>query len=300
MSFSASTIANYLGLDLVGHNPRIVRASSLKSHTPNSMLWLKSATTEGIANVNASIDCLAIVPSACEGKIETAHVLSSNPKYDFARALQQFFALRPDPVIDRTAVIHSSVKLGNRVSVGHFCLIEENVEVGEGTIIGSHSVIRHGTILGKNCWLKSHTVIGEQGFGFAFNGDEPFRMEHLGNVIIGDNVEIGSFTSVMRGTLGPTQICDGVKIDDLVLIAHNVTIHKNTVIAGGATVAGSVEIGENSWIGAHTSILNGLSLGSGVLVGLGSTVIRNLKENEVVIGEPARHLRNRGLGERFA
>ena len=162
------------------------------------------------------------------------------------------------------AIIDSTSKLGKSISMGHFSVIAENCKIGDNVIImdnvsiaknvtmGNNCLIHSGvriysdTIIGDNCIIHSNSVIGSDGFGYAPNKEgEYIKTPQIGNVTICDNVEIGSNTSIDRATLGSTVISEGVKIDNLVQIAHNVTVGKNTVIAGQCGIAGSTKIGEN-------------------------------------------------------
>lgn len=298
---TASEIASKLGLELHGDDLEIHGVSDLGSAAPGQLTWLKKQDPEWIAALNDRIGSFAIVPEACVGQIEVAHVLSPNPKLDFVLALNELWKEEADARIERTAIIDPSVVIGKNVSIGHYCVIEAGVSIGDDTTIGSHTVIKRRVQIGSRCKIKAHAVIGEAGFGYAFDEDEiPVHMNHLGSVVIGNNVEIGSFTTLMRGALGNTVLEDNVKIDDLVLIAHNVCIGRNTLVAGGATIAGSMNIGPNSWVGAHAALMNGKSTGEGVLVGLGAVVVKNLEHREIVVGHAARHLRSREPGERFA
>lgn len=141
-------------------------------------------------------------------------------------------------------------------------------------------------IIGKNCSL------GSDGFGYEKDSDGSWiKFPHYGNIILEDNVEIGDNVCIDRGVLGDTIIKKGVKIDNLVHIAHNVLIKENTLIIANSMIAGSVIIGKNCWIGPSSSIINGITIGNNVIVGIGSNVIKSFSDNLVIAGNPAKIIR---------
>jgi UDP-3-O-[3-hydroxymyristoyl] glucosamine N-acyltransferase len=147
--------------------------------------------------------------------------------------------------------------------------------------------------IGENCQICPTAKLGNEGFGFEpdENGDLVF-FPHFCGVNIGNNVRIGSYVCVDRGNLRDTIICDNVKIDNLVHIAHNVKIGKNTMVVAGSVVCGSVEIGENCFIGANSTIRQHLKIGNNSIVGMGSVVTKNIPDNEVWAGNPAKKIKN--------
>ena len=202
--------------------------------------------------------------------------------------------------------IHESVELGNNVSVGQFSVIgpnckighnviimdnvsiKENVTIGNDCVLYSGSRIYDDTFIGNECIFHSNSVIGSDGFGFASNEvGEYIKTPQLGNVRIGDKVEIGSNSSIDRATIGSTIISDGVKIDNLVQIAHNVSIGKNTVIAGQSGIAGSSKVGKNCQIGGQVGISGHITIGNNVKINGGSGVYSSVKDNSILKGTPA-------------
>lgn len=147
--------------------------------------------------------------------------------------------------------------------------------------------------IGLNCQICETVKLGNEGFGFEpdENGDLVY-FPHFCGVIIGDNVRIGSYTCIDRGNLKDTIICDNVKIDNLVHIAHNVKIGKNTMIVAGSVLCGSVEIGESCFIGANSVIKQHLKIGDRSIVGMGSVVINDIPPNEVWAGNPAKKIKD--------
>lgn len=173
-----------------------------------------------------------------------------------------------------------------------------SISIGPGTVVGQNVSFVGRVRIGENCRIKSGAVIGEKGFAWGFTEDGfPVAIEHLGGVWIGDNVEIGSCSTVLRGTVDDTIIMDNAKIDDHVHIAHNCLIGRGTIITACSELSGSVKVGEFCWLGPNCSIKNKVKIGDKALIGIGSVVISDVGELEVVAGNPARVLRMRRMGE---
>lgn len=225
----------------------------------------------------------------------------------FNQLLQLFNQVKKNqPEISEYSLVQKSSSIGKNVHIGNFSVIgnncnisdsvviNENVTIGNNITIGSNTILNAGvrvyddTKIGENCIIHSNSVIGCDGFGFAPNNNgEYIKTPQIGNVIIGNNVEIGSCTTIDRATIGSTIIEEGVKIDNLVQIAHNVEIGKNTVIAAQSGVAGSTKIGKNCQIGGQVGFSGHLNIGNNVKINGGSGVFSNLKDNSVVRGNPA-------------
>ncbi len=219
-------------------------------------------------------------------------IFSDNPKADLLLFCKKFLGF--DQKIEKTE-IHSSASiaesavLGKNIIVSTNVVIGDKVEIGDNCQIGSNTVIESNTILGDNVEIGSNSVIGGVGFGYAQDEltKQYVRFPHYGRVIIHNNVSIGNNTCIDRGSLSDTIMHDGVKIDNLVHIAHNVKIGKNTLIIANAMIAGSVIIGENCWIAPSSCIRNGITIGDNVTVGLASTVTKNIGSSQTVMGSPA-------------
>ena len=194
-----------------------------------------------------------------------------------------------DCYIGAFAYVGQNVKLGDHVKIYPHVYIGDNCTIGDNTILFSGVKIYHDCHLGANVIVHSSTVIGSDGFGFApQDGKEFAKVPQIGNVVIEDNIEIGSNCSIDRATLGSTILRKGVKLDNLVQIAHNVEIGENTVIAGLSGVAGSTKVGKNCMIAAQVGVVGHIKIADGVKIagqaGVGSSIE---KENEIVQGSPA-------------
>ncbi len=182
-----------------------------------------------------------------------------------------------DLSIGRYVTIGQGVTLGDRVLIGNGVHIGEDVEIGDDTVIEDQVVICSGCRIGKRCCLSPAAVIGASGFGYARNQERWEKIEQLGAVLIGDDVDIGANTTIDRGTLDDTRIGDGVKLDNQILIAHNVQVGDNTIMAGGVGIAGSTEIGQRCQFAARVGILGHLKIADDVIVLSNSLVTHSIK-----------------------
>jgi UDP-3-O-[3-hydroxymyristoyl] glucosamine N-acyltransferase len=174
--------------------------------------------------------------------------------------------------IGPNAVIESGVKLGDHVQVGANVVICADSSIGNNTVIHPNVSIGHGTEIGANCIIYSGTVIGADGFGYERDGDHYLKVPQLGNVRIGNYVEIGANAAIDRGALLDTIIGDGVKLDNLVQIAHNVVIGKHTVMSGHSGIAGSTKVGEYCLIGGGVGISDNIEVTDNVVI-MGRTLV---------------------------
>jgi len=185
-------------------------------------------------------------------------------------------------------VMGDNVKIGERVNIMAGARIGSNVVIGEETFIGYNVVIEDRSTIGKRVKIQHGAIIGKEGFGFQKRGDTYIRIPHLGNVVIEDDVEIGANSIVDRSTLGSTIIKKGSKIDSLVLVAHNVRIGENTVIAGQTGIAGSCLIGDRCMFGGQVGIADHVKIGDNTVIFAQSGVISDIPPNSIMSGTPAR------------
>jgi UDP-3-O-[3-hydroxymyristoyl] glucosamine N-acyltransferase len=198
---------------------------------------------------------------------------------------------------------YKSVKFGNNVLVG------KNVKIGKNTLIGSNTIIEHNVVIGKDCIIGSGSIIknsiignrvmiqdgckiGQKGFGFIPIKNKNIKFPHIGRVIIDDDVEIASGCTIDRGSINDTQIGANTYLDNQVHVAHNVKIGSNCMIAGQVGFGGSSKIGNNVSIGGQAGVSGHLIIGNNVKIGGGSGVVKNIDDNQIVMGYPAVPLRD--------
>jgi UDP-3-O-[3-hydroxymyristoyl] glucosamine N-acyltransferase len=220
---------------------------------------------------------------------ETTLLVSENPRLSFMRAVRRFFPPPvPGPGIHPTAVIEASARVDPSASIGAYCVIGANCSVGEGTILHPQVTLYSDVIVGRNTTINAGTVIGADGFGYERNEDgELEKFPHIGGVEIGDGVEIGSNTSIDRGTLGNTKILDGARIDNQIHIAHNVVVGERAAVIAQSMVGGSVKIGAEAWLAPAAVVMNQVAIGARAIVGLGAVVTKDVTDGQTVMGSPA-------------
>ena len=186
------------------------------------------------------------------------------------------------------AIIGDNVKIGDRVQIGANAVIEKGAEIGEDSIIHSGVIIRHSVIIGKRVVIHPGAVIGAEGFGFAPVEGRFEKIPQVGTVIIEDDADIGANTCIDRAFLGATIIGKGVKLDNLLQIAHNVEIGAHTVIAAQTGISGSTVIGSGVMMGGQVGITGHIEVGDGARIGAQSGVTKSVPPGETVFGYPAR------------
>ncbi len=302
-------IARLLDGKLQGDGSREIRGvASLEDAGPDELTFAEGARALARA-VHSRAGCI-LVPEGASLPGQTTLAVA-RPKLAFIRVVE---ALQPTPVstrgIDPTAVMASDAHLAAAVTVGPHVVIERGVTVGQGTRLGAGVFLGEGVEIGSACVLHpgvsvypgahignrvilhAGVVIGSDGFGYVFADGRHHKFPQLGRVIIEDDVEVGSNTTVDRGSLGTTIIGQGTKIDNLVQIAHNVKIGRHCVIAAQAGISGSVEIGDYVVMGGqvgvsdHVRIEDSVVLGGGAIIATGKVV----RKGSTMWGMPARPL----------
>lgn len=177
--------------------------------------------------------------------------------------------------IGKNCVIHPGVVIGDHVRIGDDCILYPNVSIREACRVGNRVIIQNGA------------VIGSDGFGFAPKDDAYIKIPQIGNVVIGDDVEIGANTTIDRATMGSTVIEDGVKLDNLVQIAHNCVIGAHTVIAAQTGMAGSTKVGRHVTMGGQVGVNGHITIAENNIIGAKSGVTKSTRPNEVLLGMPA-------------
>ncbi len=208
--------------------------------------------------------------------------------YESVAKLLQFYAsMMPKKTgIDPLAFVSKSAQIGENVYIAPFAFIGENVKIGDGSRIFPHVTIYDGCQIGKNVTIHAGSVIGADGFGFAPTASGYDKIPQIGIVVIEDDVEIGANTCVDRSTMGQTVIHKGVKLDNLVQIAHNCEVGANTVMSAQVGLAGSTKVGEWCMFGGQVGLAGHLTVGDHVNLGGQSGVTGNVKSNQTLIGSP--------------
>jgi len=308
MKFTAKQIADILEGEIVGNpNEEVSKLSKIEEGEKGSLTFLSNPKYYSfLYTTNASV---AIVNNTFqpEKSISTTLIKVENAYEAFSKILAFYNEVKNNKTgRENPHFISDSAKIGDNEYIGAFSYIGENVilgdnvkiypssYIGDNTTIGNNCVIFSGvkiyseTSIGHNCKIHSGTIIGSDGFGFAPSKNGTFTaIPQIGNVVIEDNVDIGSVCTIDRATMGSTIIRKGVKLDNQIQVAHNVEIGSNTVIASQTGIAGSTKIGENCMIGGQVGIAGHIQIGNNVKILAQAGISKSIKDDEMVNGTPA-------------
>ncbi len=307
MILTAGVIAELIGGSVDGDpQVQVSTVSPIENGSAGSLSFLANPKyNEFLTTTEASV---VIVNNDFESELAVKPTLIrvNDPYSCFAILLQKYDEMnRPKAGIHPSAVISASAQIGENAAIAAGVVIEDEVVVGDNAIIGANVVLErkvklgngcklhsgsrvlHDCVLGNNCTLHAGVTIGSDGFGFAPSDTEYSKIPQVGNVILEDKVEVGANTTIDRATMGSTIIRTGVKLDNLIQIAHNVEVGEHTVIAAQTGVAGSTRIGKRCMIGGQVGIIGHLTIGDNVKIAAQSGIGSNLKDGAIVQGSPA-------------
>lgn len=282
MALRLGSIVQALGGELHGDpDIEILGLAPLESAQPDQLSFLSHPKFQQQLSSTAAA-CVIVAPALA--KLAMAHgacIVVDQPYLYFARLTQYWrnaHAPSPGPRIHPSAVIDPSAQVHATARIGALCVVERDARIGAGTELKSRVTVGDRCAVGERCVIHSGVVIGADGFGFAQDGERWVKIEQLGSVQIGNDVEIGANTCIDRGTLADTVIEDGVKLDNLIQIGHNVRVGRNTAMAGCVGVAGSAVIGANCTIGGSAGVLGHLTIADNVHVSSFSLVTRSISK----------------------
>lgn len=308
MKFTAEQIAGILDGEVVGNpNAEVYKLSKIEEGSHGSLTFLSNPKYQNyIYSTQATI---TIVNKSFEPEqpIVTTLIKVEDAYQSFSKLLEYYNQVKlMKSGIEQPSVLSENVTYGEDLYLGSFCYVGKNVKIGnnvkiypntfigDNVIIGDNCVFFAGvrvyseTEIGNNCVIHSGVIVGSDGFGFAPLEDGTYsKIPQIGNVILEDDVEIGSCTTIDRATMGSTIIRKGVKLDNQIQIAHNVEIGENTVIAAQTGVAGSTKIGKNCMIGGQVGISGHITIGDNVRIQAQSGIGKSIKDGEIVQGTPA-------------
>lgn len=310
MNFTAQQIAALIGAKIEGNaEASIYTLAKIEEGHEGALSFLANPKYEDYIYACKSSVILVSSDFVAQKPLQEGATLLrvDEPYLAFTQLLEQYNQIKRNKVgVSEQAFIESSaqygencyiapfVYIGHNVKIGNNVKIYANTSIGDNVVIGDDCEIFNGvtiyseTNIGKSCTFHAGVILGSDGFGFAPNSENNYaKVPQIGNVIIEDHVEIGANTCIDRATLGSTIIKKGVKLDNLIQVAHNVEIGENTVIASQTGIAGSTKIGKNAMIGGQVGIVGHLQLGEGVKIAAQSGIQYNLKDNEIVQGSPA-------------
>ncbi len=304
--FTVAQIAEMLKGKAEGNLSAVIRRiAGLREAKEGELSFLANAKyAQAAATTKATA---VLVPEDFNRQCPAALIRVKNPDKAFAEIAQLF---APPPIsyqqgIHPTAVVASDAKIGEAVSIGPYCVVESGATIGDNSILVAHVYVGHMSTIGNNCKLYPHvsirehtkignrtvihngTVIGSDGFGYVQEGAVRKKIPQIGIVVIGDDVEIGANVTIDRARFGETRIGNGVKIDNLVQIAHNVIIGDNSVIVAQCGISGSTIIGERTVLAGQVGIVGHIQIGSDVIIGAQSGVTKDIPPKSFILGSPA-------------
>jgi UDP-3-O-[3-hydroxymyristoyl] glucosamine N-acyltransferase len=287
--FHLSELIADLGGELRGDSSRLITGLSPLEHAlDGDISFLSHPKYQHLLGRTRAACVVVSPPAAEEAASRGCCVVTSDPYLYYARLTQWVRARRPKPtgaLIHPSAVIDPSAHVHSTARVGALCVVEAGASIGANTILFSRVTVGRDCSVGERCIIHSGVVIGADGFGFAPRADKSWeKIEQLGAVRIGNDVEIGANTCIDRGALQDTILEDGVKLDNLIQIGHNVRIGKHTAMAGCVGVAGSATIGAYCTVGGGAVILGHLSIADHVNISASTTVMRSITEPGLYTG----------------
>ena len=308
MKLTLSEIAKHLDGDVVGDSFCLIHGvSEIQNSEPGTITFLSNPLYHKYLKKTNASAVIVTDSSILNGK---NGIVIQNPQLGMAKVLSLFVDEKEvTPKIHPKSVISNDAKIGKNVDIGPGVVVESDAIIGDGSYIGPNSIIGPNvkvgdncniysnvsiyerTVLGNNVIVHSGTVIGCDGFGYVTVDDRHEKIPQTGNVIIGDDVEIGSNCSVDRATIGSTVISEMTKIDNLVHIAHNVKIGKGCLLTAGFAIAGSSEVGDFCTFAGQVGIAPHLKIGERSIIAAKSGVTKSLKGNKVYAGFPAREIK---------
>ncbi len=313
MEFTAEQIATFLNGKIEGDAAAKVNdVSKIEEGRPGTLAFLANLKYEKYIYETEATIVLVSNDLVLEKDVKATLIRVKDAYEAFASLLDLYEQSKPKKTgISPKASIAASATTGKNLYAGDFVYIGEDVHIGDNVslypqvFIGDHVTIGDNTKIypgvkvleecqiGANCIIHAGTVIGSDGFGFALEQDSSSRRKvpQVGNVVIGNDVEIGSNVSIDRATMGSTKIGNGVKMDNLIQIAHNVEIGDNSVVIAQAGVAGSTKVGKNVILAAQAGLVGHITIGDGAIIAAQSGVNHSLKEKAIVLGSPAFDIR---------
>ena len=290
-----SDIVAFLGDYVLGiegdlHDVYIDNLADTARVNSTSLDWINPGKVNKLQIAESSKARVLLVDDSVGGIAGKVLIKVKNPKIAIAEVGNHYFVDHPRPGVHPTAIIDPEAKIGKDVSIGAYTVIGKAV-VGDGCVIDCNVRISDETVMGKGCVVKAGAVLGGAGFGYEkdVNGNR-FRFPQIGQLIMGNYVEVGSNTCIDRGALADTVIGDHTKINNLCHIAHNNKIGNNVMITGCVNISGSNVIDDYVWIAPNSSIRGWVHIGERAIVGMASVVVKDIPAGETWVGNPAHKL----------
>ena len=278
MKLDLAALVQSLGGELCGDGATLITGLATLEQAGEGELSFLSNPRYQQQLLASKAACVVVAPALKELALQRgACIVTADPYLYFARLTQLWRRAPPaGPLIHPSAVVDPEAQVHASARIGPLCVVERGARIGADTVLKSRVTVGEDCVLGARCIVHPGVVIGADGFGFAPNAGAWEKIEQLGAVRIGDDVEIGANTCIDRGALQDTVIEDGVKLDNLIQIGHNVRVGRHTAMAGCVGVAGSATIGPNCTVGGGAIVLGHLSLAAGVHISAATVVSKSI------------------------
>jgi UDP-3-O-[3-hydroxymyristoyl] glucosamine N-acyltransferase len=309
MNFTASVIAEFLKGSVEGNPEAAVNdVSKIEEGRAGTLSFLANPKYEKYIYDTESSVVIVNEDFSPQKKVPATLIRVQNAYESFAALLRLYEQSKPKKTgISPLAGVAESASLGKDVYVGEFTVVSENVilgegaqlypqvyvgdnvKIGDGTILHPGVKVYEGCVIGAKCVIHAGAIVGGDGFGFAPNQENNYeKIPQVGKVIIEDHVEVGANTTIDRATMGATILRKGVKLDNLIMIGHNVEVDENTVIAAQSGISGSSKVGKNCMFGGQVGLIGHITIASGVKIAAQSGISKDIKDEGIVVqGSPA-------------
>jgi UDP-3-O-[3-hydroxymyristoyl] glucosamine N-acyltransferase len=298
-------LARELGGEVVGDDSLSIHGvAGIREARPGDLTFLANPRYETYLSATRAA---AVLVSEARPGLTAAQLVHPNPYLAFLKAVKIFRQERPrpEPGVHPMAAIAPGARLGQAVSIGPHAVVEEGAEVGDGAVVMAGTYVGQNVRIGKESWLypnvtvredcvlgervviHSGAVIGADGFGYVKDGGTYHKVPQVGNVVIGDDVEIGANTCVDRATTGTTLIGSGTKIDNLVQVGHNVTLGESVIVVAQVGISGSTRVERGATLAGQSGIAGHIVIGEGAVVGSQAGVTKSVPPHTQVSGYPA-------------
>lgn len=304
MAYRLAELADIVGGRVAGNPDRLVESvRTLETAGPEDLSFVTNPKYRRQAA--ASRAGVILSASALEG-VAKDFLLADEPYYALAQLLERLYPRdKLAPGIHPTAIVESGAEIDSEATIGPYAVVETEARIGPGVELHSHAVVGRGCligrdsilyprvvlysgcVLGERCILHAGVVVGSDGFGYALHDDTHVKLEHGGNVVVEDDVEIGANSTVDRALLGETRIGAGSKIDNLVQVAHNVRLGQSCLLISQSGIAGSSSLGDGVVLAGQSGVAGHLNLGDGVQVAAKSAVFKSVESGRTIAGVPA-------------
>lgn len=263
-------------------------------HNSNSLTWLNDKHLYLVSKIKFGVIICSNNLERSQINSGCGYIIVENPRLAFAKVIDSFFKKTHKPEINTSAKIHKSAVVGKNVGIGHNVIIEPDCIIGDNSSIDHNTVIKSGTVIGNNVKIGCNCTIGGTGFGYEKNENGDYILiNHIGNVVLEDYVEVGNNTCIDRAVLGSTTLKVNSKVDNLVHIAHGVELGKNSMAIANSMIAGSTIIGANVWVAPSASVINGIRIDDEAIIGMAAMVKKPVKKGQVIVGNPGRDISER-------